>query len=362
MGSTYEGGGLQSLQKSIGTIPTWEVPSKIHVSKVNNGHVITGKKNIRFSCPTKYTDLTMADNQWILSTTFNEKKEFVVANVHTRNESENGRITTSNHLLLWNPQTACKKTFNIENLMAYTVSHDGTRIILANDNTIYILDISTGDCIGTIPHNQKLFFNSIICLSRDGQKLVEAGCDHIIKLWNLTILECQQVFRGHFAPITIVEISNDCSRVVSADFYDIRIWDSSTGQCLQTTPSVNSISIKFSDDDSSIVCLIYNTYFNFYGILIIDMQTFQKRMIKSTSKITSFGFYPVGYWNRNHPQRNYCRILNPLTILASNNRNQEIPLLPTEMWEYIFRFIYTKKNIITIGINGIELTSTKYEL
>jgi WD40 repeat protein len=362
MVSTYEGRGLQNPQKSTGTIPTGEDPTKIRVYKVGNSHVITGEKNVRICYPTKFTDLTMADNQCILSVTFNEKKEFVVANVQTRNESENGRTTTSNHLLLWNPRTASKKTFKIENLMAYTVSHDGTRVILANDNTIYILDISTGDCIGTIPHNQKLFFDSTICLSCDGQKLVEAGCDNIIKLWNLTTLECQQVFRGHSVPIIIVAISNDCSRVVSMDLYDIKIWDSSTGQCLHTTPSVNSISIKFSDDDSSIVCLRANTYFNSYGILIIDRQTFQKRLIVSTSKITSIGFYPVGYWNRKHPQRNYCRILNPITILASNNRNQEIPLLPAEMWEYIFRFIYTKKNIITAGIDGVELTSTKYEL
>ena len=92
------------------------------------------------------------------------------------------------------------------------------------------------------------------------------------------------------------------------------------------------------------------------------MQTFQKRLIRSTSKITSIGFYPVGYWNHKQSQRNYCGILNPLTIIASNNRNQGLPLLPTEMWEYIFRFIYTKKNIIATGFDGVELTSTKYEL
>ena len=109
------------------------------------------------------------------------------------------------------------------------VSADGRQVVAAcTDGSIYLCDPERPRAVtfasGLISHQSEMRFSS------DGRKLVSAGQDGWLCVWELPSGELLHRWKGHGQPATAAAFLSD-GRMISASLDDtIRIWDISSGR------------------------------------------------------------------------------------------------------------------------------------
>ena len=122
-----------------------------------------------------------------------------------------------------------------------------------------------------------------ISFSPDGSKLVCSSNDKI-KIWDVTTGNCLQILEEHNDLVNSVSFSPDGTQIVSGSCdKTIKVWDAHTGNCLKTlnghTRDVNSVA--FSPDGSKIVSGSY------LAVNIWDATTGD--CIKNLCRLTAWG-------------------------------------------------------------------------
>jgi len=75
---------------------------------------------------------------------------------------------------------------------------------------------------------------AISCLSPDDQTVATSGVDCLVRLWDVSTGKCLQVMQGHegFVWSVVYSPKGQILATCSVD-YSIRLWDVDTGQCLK---------------------------------------------------------------------------------------------------------------------------------
>ncbi len=130
---------------------------------------------------------------------------------------------------------------------------DGSQLVAASGETAVMWDLTTGESAPPISGHNGLIHHAIF--SPDGQFLVTAGADGLVKLWDLQSGELVRTFSGHSGPVLWVAFSSDGSQLATASVdKTARLWDVATGNVLRTILGHTSAvtAVAFSPDDTSL--------------------------------------------------------------------------------------------------------------
>ena len=113
-------------------------------------------------------------------------------------------------------------------LECITFSLDGTRMVIAQAQSIRSRNIQTGDEVSLLGHTDRVCF---VAFSPDGRRIVSASLDTTIRIWNS---DTGDLVLGPLKGYNIVScavFSPDGRRIVStSDDRTIRVWNSDTGE------------------------------------------------------------------------------------------------------------------------------------
>ncbi|MEH1824438.1 MAG: NACHT domain-containing protein [Nostoc sp.] len=171
---------------------------------------------------------------------------------------------------IWNISTGeCLKILK-HNDRVRTVAFSPNNRILASgsfDNTVKIWDILTGKCLKNfIGHNRAV---TSLSFSPDGQVIASGSYDKNIILWNINTEKCSKIFEGRGKGIHSIAFSQN-GLTLAADSYDnqVVILDSLNGKCLQTLVghSISVYAIAFSPDNKTIATGSYDHTIRLWNI------------------------------------------------------------------------------------------------
>lgn len=79
---------------------------------------------------------------------------------------------------------------------------------------------------------------NMVTFPRDSRRLASATCDKMVKIWDASSGECLQTLEGHSSSVHSVAFSYDSTRLASMS-YDgtVKVWDANSGNCLSTLHS-----------------------------------------------------------------------------------------------------------------------------
>src|SRR5882762_3882390 len=122
-----------------------------------------------------------------------------------------------------------KRTSGSGDLWCITFSPDGTRMAIAQAQTIRSRNIQTGEEVSLLGHTREVNF---VAFSPDGKRIVSASDDETIRIWNSETGDLVLgPLEGHTSWVYSAVFSPEGRRIVSASFdKTIRIWNSDTGE------------------------------------------------------------------------------------------------------------------------------------
>ncbi|KAF5847015.1 hypothetical protein GGP41_003314 [Bipolaris sorokiniana] len=141
--------------------------------------------------------------------------------------------------------SACLQTLeghsDIVSFVAF--SHDSTRLASASsDRTVKVWDASSGACLQTLEGHSSAVTS--VAFSHDSTRLASASHDRTVKVWDASSGACLQTLKDHSETVSSVAFSHDSTRLASASWdrtlasassdRTIKVWDASSGVCLQT--------------------------------------------------------------------------------------------------------------------------------
>jgi WD40 repeat protein len=177
--------------------------------------------------------------------------------------SPNGRILASGckdgTIKIWDTTTdTCTHAFkgHSDSIYSVTFSRDGQMLASGScDRIIKIWDTTTGTCTHTFQdYNNKVYS---VAFSPNGWMLASGSSDNTIKIWDATTGTCMQTLKGHSDRVDSIAFSPDGRILVSGSSeygktwlngqidlswtpppgsqdYTIKVWDATTGTCMQT--------------------------------------------------------------------------------------------------------------------------------
>jgi WD40 repeat protein len=92
-----------------------------------------------------------------------------------------------------------------------------------------------------------------VAFSHDSTRLASASDDNTVKIWDASSGVCLQTLEGHSDIVISVAFSHDSARLASASHDNtVKIWDASSGACLQTLEGHSNWvrSVAFSPDSA----------------------------------------------------------------------------------------------------------------
>lgn len=140
---------------------------------------------------------------------------------------------------------------------------------------IKIWDAKTGKCLNVIQGHKSSI--TTITFSPDGIHIISGSSgstlkriENNLKIFNTETTECVRILDGHNQGIASVEYNKAGDKIVSASWDGtIKIWDASTGKCLQTLLGYKYATklVSWTDDEKQIECIS-----NKYEIKYIDIK------------------------------------------------------------------------------------------
>ena len=115
------------------------------------------------------------------------------------------------------------------------------------DNTINLWDLTSGTLIKTLTgHTDQV---RRVAFAPDGITLASASDDETIKVWDVASGSERQTISGHSSQVRSVAFSPDGSRLVSNSYNSVKVWETQSGNPLQSTSLSDQVwSSAFSPD------------------------------------------------------------------------------------------------------------------
>jgi eukaryotic-like serine/threonine-protein kinase len=135
-----------------------------------------------------------------------------------------------------------------------TISGDGRRTAIARPALpIIIVDLETQNEVATVIDPRPV---TAMALSPDGSRLVSAGFDGVLKIWNVALGTLEKSFRGFLDPIWSVTFSSDGQLLAGGgNNRHLKIWNTTDWSLMQTREGHTSTvhSIAFSPDGTHLI-------------------------------------------------------------------------------------------------------------
>jgi len=158
-------------------------------------------------------------------------------------EQEQGyaRLLEADRLLVWLIAKAAKqreqvteKVIQLDNdaeIRGYAFSVQGKRVLTAgHDNMVRLWDLETGYCLSVFNGHRSVV--SSLAWNRDQGYLLSSSWDDTLRLWDLETGHCLRVFNGHVRDINTAALTVDQQSAISgADDNSVRVWDVESGRC-----------------------------------------------------------------------------------------------------------------------------------
>jgi WD40 repeat protein len=113
------------------------------------------------------------------------------------------------------------------------VTPDGTKIVSAGgDRKIRVWNLATGAAVGE-PLTGHPGLVVSVAVTPDGTRIVSGGDDRKIRVWDLaTGTLVGAPLTGHVSSVKSVAVTPDGTRIVSGGDDTVRVWDLAAGECL----------------------------------------------------------------------------------------------------------------------------------
>ena len=113
-------------------------------------------------------------------------------------------------------------------------SPDGARLLSAGgDGSLRLWDAASGESLATLRGDQGVVWSC--AFSPDGARLLSAGNDGSLRLWDAASGESLATLRGHVGRVRSCAFSPDGARLLSAgNDGSLRLWDAASGESLAT--------------------------------------------------------------------------------------------------------------------------------
>lgn len=132
---------------------------------------------------------------------------------------------------------------------------DGKRVVSAGkDGMIRLWDATTGEQLSTLAGHEGSIRG--LAVSSDGSLIASAGFDETVRLWDAESGEIIRTMTGHADPIRGLAFSSGGDRIASAsDDKTVKVWDTKTGEeVITVTGHTESVSgVAFSPDGKQLV-------------------------------------------------------------------------------------------------------------
>jgi WD40 repeat protein len=107
-----------------------------------------------------------------------------------------------------------------DSLLAVTRIGDG----VVDDLSALVFDVATGELIRTLEGHNALD----VGFTPDGSRLLTAGADGTVRIWDTQSGEHLDTYTGHKGPVSDLQVSADGSMVASSGAVDVKVWNLST--------------------------------------------------------------------------------------------------------------------------------------
>ena len=181
-------------------------------------------------------------------------------------------------------------------------------------------------------------------ITADHNTLISGSKDNTIKLWNPESGQLKRTLTGHTGVVDYLNVTPDGKYVVSADSYNVRIWNLLSGGLIRQFNNSEKIGfVKTTQDGKT---------------LVIDGGT---QIIKSTKTTDSYGYK---YSSEVETKKYLIRVLNLNTGVLRNNLVHNQPLTNVEIsssGNILVSGDKTSINSIAISPDEKTIVSTEYD-
>ncbi|MBV7333587.1 hypothetical protein KFU94_36210 [Chloroflexi bacterium TSY] len=146
--------------------------------------------------------------------------------------------------------------FQHENVVGSVVfSPDGKHVVTQSDNnTILLADSVSGEQLALLQHDS---YVADVAFTPDGNRLATGSFDTTARLWDSYSGE-QLVLFQHGRSVESVIFSPDGNRLVTKSAYEVKLWNSTSGEPLAFFEAANYDKVIFSPDGSRLVAIGFN--------------------------------------------------------------------------------------------------------
>lgn len=135
---------------------------------------------------------------------------------------------------------------DVEFGLNYNYCFTNQYIVIAEDYTIWIGDILTGQCVRRCKRHDGMIHH--ICITPDEKYVISGAEDDTVRVWNISTGLCESILEGHTEKINSVMVNHQYIISGSHDC-TVRVWDINTGHCVRVLTHDNVIWLLCATSD-----------------------------------------------------------------------------------------------------------------